>query len=38
MMTALEELIQILKGFTPEQLQAFINHPTTVEVLKNVEA
>lgn len=37
MMTALQELIQLIQGFNPEQLQAFINHPTTIEVLKNVE-
>ena len=33
-MSALEELINIIIEFTPEQLEAFLRHPLTVEILQ----
>lgn len=34
-MNAMSELIDILLSFTPEQLQRFLNNPTTKAVLQN---
>ncbi len=34
-MDAMNELIDILLSFTPEQLQCFLNNPITKAVLKN---
>ena len=36
-MSALEELINIIIEFTPEQLEAFLRHPITVEILQAEE-
>ena len=33
-MNALEELISIINEFTTEQLEAFLRHPLTVEILQ----
>ena len=33
-MTALEELVNILQDFTPEQLNQFLQDPVTVSVLQ----
>ena len=33
-MNALEELISIINEFTPDQLEAFLRHPLTVEILQ----
>lgn len=33
-MTALEELVDILTNFTPEQLDKFLNDPITVSILQ----
>lgn len=37
-MTALEELIDILVNFTPEQLEKFLTDPVTVSILQPEEA
>ena len=31
---ALNELIEILQGMTPEQLDRFLHHPSTVQILQ----
>lgn len=33
-MNALEELISIINEFTPDQLESFLRHPLTVEILQ----
>lgn len=37
-MTALEELVDILTNFTPEQLDKFLRDPVTVSILQPEEA
>jgi hypothetical protein len=37
-MSALEELIDCLINFTPEQLEQFLNHETTLSILQPEEA
>ena len=37
-MKALDELVNILLNFTPEQLNQFLNHPVTVSILRPEEA
>lgn len=37
-MTALEELVDILTNFTPEQLDKFLNDPITVSIVQPVKA
>lgn len=37
-MTALDELLDILVNFTPEQLDAFLRDPVTVSILRPEEA
>lgn len=32
-MTALEELIDYIASFTPEQLKQFLSHPVTADIL-----
>jgi hypothetical protein len=36
-MTALEELINIISEFTPEQLEEFLRHPVTESILQPVK-
>jgi hypothetical protein len=33
-MSAIEELVNYLISFTPEQLQEFLNHETTLSILQ----
>ena len=37
-MKAIDELINILISFTPEQLEQFLNDPVTVSILRPEEA
>lgn len=37
-MSALEELIDYLISFTPEQLEQFLSHETTLSILQPEEA
>ena len=37
-MKAIDELINILISFTPEQLKEFLNDPVTVSILRPEEA
>ena len=37
-MKAIDELIEILVNFTPEQLKQFLNDPVTVSILRPEEA
>ena len=37
-MTALNELVNLLVEFTPEQLNQFLNDPVTVSILQPEEA
>lgn len=37
-MTALEELIEIISGFTKEQLEEFLRNPITESILQPEEA
>ena len=37
-MTALDELVNLLLEFTPEQLNQFLNNPVTVSILQPEEA
>ena len=37
-MSALEELINFIIEFTPEQMEAFLRHPITAEILRDEEA
>lgn len=36
-MTALEELLDYIKNFTPEQLEQFLNDPVTLSILRPEE-
>ena len=36
-MTALEELLEYIKNFTPEQLTQFLNDPVTLSILRPEE-
>lgn len=36
-MTALDELVNILRDFTPEQLNQFLQDPVTVSILRPEE-
>ena len=36
-MTALEELLEYIKNFTPEQLEQFLNDPVTLSILRPEE-
>ena len=37
-MKAIDELVEILTNFTPEQLERFLNDPVTLSILQPVEA
>ena len=37
-MKAIDELVNILVNFTPEQLKQFLNDPVTVSILRPEEA
>ena len=37
-MKAIDELVNLLLDFTPEQLNQFLNHPVTVSILRPEEA
>ena len=37
-MSAIEELINLIEAFTPEQLNAFLNHEITLSILRPGEA
>ena len=37
-MKAIDELVNILISFTPEQLEQFLNDPVTVSILRPEEA
>lgn len=37
-MTPLEELLEYIKGFTPEQLEKFLNDPIVLSILRPEEA
>ena len=37
-MNAVDELVNILLNFTPEQLNQFLNNPITVSILRPEEA
>ena len=37
-MNAIDELVNILVSFTPEQLNKFLSDPTTVSILRPEEA
>ena len=36
-MKAIDELVNLLLDFTPEQLNQFLNHPVTVSILQPEE-
>jgi hypothetical protein len=35
-MTAVEELVELIRNFTPEQLKQFLNDPLTLSILQPV--
>lgn len=37
-MNAIDELVEIIRNFTPDQLNKFLNDPVTVSTLQPVEA
>ena len=37
-MTAIEELLDLILNFTPEQLKQFLNDPVTLSILQPEEA
>lgn len=37
-MNAVDELINYIKNFTPEQLEKFLSHPVTESILRPEEA
>lgn len=37
-MKAIDELVEILRNFTPDQLNKFLSDPITVSILQPVEA